>query len=328
MIARLVATETESERHIRPFNPNRDLSELATLIELAFGQDLALTGSHMVRDMRQMALWGPMLNVAQRLAPFLSGYVWIEDGHLVGNASLMPDDEPGAYSLSNVAVLPQCRGRGIGGALIDTAIEATRTAGGRRMLLQVRSDNELAIEMYHRRGFVRYDTLHEVNLRPGRWPLVVGVGDPHIRPVRARDSRELYQLVTESTPPQVLARRPIHRRRYRRGLGWQLQRYLQLLLDGCEKIELVVDKDEGLLAYGCVTTRIWRGPHELELSVRPQARGAWEEPLLTELMRLASFAPRFSLRGNISASHREALDVMERLGFETLRVLDQMSLDL
>jgi hypothetical protein len=98
MIARLASTQTGTQQHIRPFNPHRDLSELATLIELTFGQDLALTGSHMVRDMRQMALWGTMLNVAQRLTPFLSGYVWIEDGHLVGNVSLMPDDNPRVYS--------------------------------------------------------------------------------------------------------------------------------------------------------------------------------------------------------------------------------------
>ncbi|MBN1401516.1 MAG: GNAT family N-acetyltransferase [Anaerolineae bacterium] len=328
MIARLVASPAGTQQHIRPFNPHRDLGELATLIELTFGHDLALTGSHMVRDLRQMALWGPLLNVAQRLTRFLSGYVWIEDGHLVGNVSLIPDDEPGVYSLSNLAVLPEYRGRRIAGALVDTAIEGARAAGGRRVMLQVRSDNELAIGMYRRRGFVHYDTLHEVNLRPGRWPLVIGPCDPRIRPVRIRDGRELYRLVRESTPPEVLKRRPVHRRRYRRGLGWHLRGHLQLLLDGRETIEALVDGTGGLLAYGCVTARIWRGPHEFELYVRPEARGAWEEPLMTELFRLSSLVPRFSLRGNISASHKEALDVLEKFGFETLRVLDQMSLDL
>ena len=210
MIARLIS-EQATERHIRPFNPYRDLGQLADLIEATFGGDLALTGSRMVHDMRQLALWGPMLSLSQRIAPLLTGFVWYEGDRLIGNASLTRDAHSDTYSLSNVAVRPEHRARGIAGSLVDAAIDRAESSGAKRLLLQVRPDNQTAIALYRHRGFERYDTLHEVNLRPGSWPMTVGPRVSGLRRVRASDSRQLYDLAVSSTP-RSLAEKSLLRR--------------------------------------------------------------------------------------------------------------------
>ena len=327
MIARLIS-EQATERHIRPFNPYRDLGQLADLIEATFGGDLALTGSRMVHDMRQLALWGPMLSLSQRIAPLLTGFVWYEGDRLIGNASLTRDAHSDTYSLSNVAVRPEHRARGIAGSLVDAAIDRAESSGAKRLLLQVRPDNQTAIALYRHRGFERYDTLHEVNLRPGSWPMTVGPRVSGLRRVRASDSRQLYDLAVSSTPRATLLRHPVQARAFRRGLGWQLGQYLQLLLDGQEQTEVVATEEDRIVGFGRATTRLWRGPHEFELYVAHDHRGTWEMHILYELFRLIANRSRYSMRGYISASHVEALAAVEKVGFETLRHLDQMSLEL
>ena len=55
--------------------------------------------------------------------------------------------------LANIAVLPSCRGLGIGGALLDEILEISRNDGAFRTFLEVRESNEAAIGLYRSRGF-------------------------------------------------------------------------------------------------------------------------------------------------------------------------------
>lgn len=324
MVAHVAAQA--AAQHVRPFNPRRDLDQLATLIQECFGDDLRATGSTMVQEMREMAQWGPLLNVAQQVTPFLSGYVWIEDGRLMGNVSLTREHALEGYILSNVAVTAPQRGRGIASVLVDTALAEARSAGAHRVELQVRAGNALANGLYARRGFVQYDTQHELGLRAGAWPVILDDMAPALRPVRLGDGRRLYDLVVASTPASALAHHPVRSGSYRRGLGWQVGQALAAVFEGRERIELVAADGDRLDAYGGVTMQLWRGPHELQLWVRPEARGRWERPLLEALFRRLYRAPRFAIRSSVSSSHPEALEALRSLGFETLRILDQMCL--
>ena len=142
MIAQMYEAEAESA-HIRPVNLPHDLTALAELIEIAFGEELVTSDSHMVQDMRRAALIGGLLWMASGAR--LSGFVWVEDNQIVGNITLNQD--PHAWShwfISNVAVLPSYRRRGIAGRLLDTALGQIRANHGRRVRLQVRQDYETA----------------------------------------------------------------------------------------------------------------------------------------------------------------------------------------
>lgn len=55
--------------------------------------------------------------------------------------------------LGNVAVDPEVRGRGIGGALVDAVVDRVRARGAAECYLEVRESNLDAQAIYGRRGF-------------------------------------------------------------------------------------------------------------------------------------------------------------------------------
>lgn len=76
--------------------------------------------------------------------------IW-EDSLLVGAALLevlVPESE-----LHSLAVLPGKRRRGLGAALLKSALSAARKRGATEMFLEVRRSNQGAIALYERAGF-------------------------------------------------------------------------------------------------------------------------------------------------------------------------------
>jgi len=79
------------------------------------------------------------------------------DDELVGWCDITPMRVLAAYagvSTLGMGLLAGWRGKGLGHQLIVRALDAARTLGLRRVELQVRADNEAAIALYRRVGFV------------------------------------------------------------------------------------------------------------------------------------------------------------------------------
>lgn len=300
--------------HIRPFVPHRDMAGLATLIETAFGPELAATGSHIVQDLRQMAMLGPFLRPTGRVVAPFAGLVWIEDGRLVGNISLSPEKHDGhVWTVSNVAVLPEYRGRGIGGQLVDAGISLAREREARRLLLQVRADNAVAIGLYRHRGFVTVDTVHDLLLHRYAWPVSVGAPGGALRRPRLADRMAIRALRGRPQPHPVL---------------WQANLLLRYLVTGERTLEVVAAPEGEVVGYAIAEAHAQGGPHEVSLYTRPGRRGRWEAAMLEWLLAHLRAGAARPVRTTISAQHLEALEAAESLGFRTVRVLDQMELDL
>jgi len=56
-------------------------------------------------------------------------------------------------------VRPEARGAGIGALLLEACIADARLAGVETMILTVTAENETAVRLYERHGFVAYGTL-------------------------------------------------------------------------------------------------------------------------------------------------------------------------
>jgi ribosomal protein S18 acetylase RimI-like enzyme len=148
-----------SSPQLRKISIREDLLEVADLIELCFSSTLDEDGRDYLRHLRRAAhdayylSW--LQSAAERLSAPLNGFVWEENGRIVGNLSLIPMLRGGriVYWIANVAVHPDFRRRGIGRKLTQQAITHLRERGVHSAWLQVRSDNPPAQELYRSLGF-------------------------------------------------------------------------------------------------------------------------------------------------------------------------------
>lgn len=148
-----------SHGFIRPVDPRRDLLPIADLIELSFAHQMDEDGRDYLRHIRRAARdlqfqrWVKGSNEQVSLPLF--GYVWEEDGQIVGNLSLIPfkQNEVWRYLVANVATHPAYRGRGIARQLTQKGIDHTRKHGVSAVWLQVRDDNPIAYQLYRDLGF-------------------------------------------------------------------------------------------------------------------------------------------------------------------------------
>lgn len=145
--------------NLRPFNLGRDLTEVADLIELCFAETLDRDGQRYLSQMRSAARSSSFLRWASRVSESvslpLSGYVWEESGHVVGNLSLIPFNTGfrRIYLIANVAVHPDHRRKGIARSLTQAALTSLQRRGEEYPWLQVRADNPGAQELYASLGF-------------------------------------------------------------------------------------------------------------------------------------------------------------------------------
>lgn len=147
------------DSHIRAIELRRDLASIADLIDLCFSDQMDAEGRDYIRHVRQIARQLGNFFVAgttpeNSQLPF-HGYVWEENGRIVGNLTLIQvrKIDRGTYLIANVAVHPDWRGRGIGKLLTERAIAHVRAHRGQKIHLQVRVDNPSAIHIYQDLGF-------------------------------------------------------------------------------------------------------------------------------------------------------------------------------
>lgn len=148
--------------HIRAIDIRHDLAAIADLIEIAFAGQMDAEGRDYLRHIRQISrsLGSYILdgNTPESSQFPFHGYLWEEDGRIIGNLTLIPVRKRSTrtYFIANVAVLPAFRGRGIARQLTDRAISHIKANQGRQVFLQVRLDNPVAQHIYYESGFEEF----------------------------------------------------------------------------------------------------------------------------------------------------------------------------
>jgi ribosomal-protein-alanine N-acetyltransferase len=77
--------------------------------------------------------------------------------------------------VNNIAVHPECRGLGLGEAMMRYAIARVRAAGAEFMTLEVRPSNAAAVTLYKKLGFEVLGTRKNYYTRPDEDALVLGL---------------------------------------------------------------------------------------------------------------------------------------------------------
>jgi ribosomal protein S18 acetylase RimI-like enzyme len=312
------------------FRPGRDLQEVISLLEAGFGDDLEARDRRWLADLSAVSGAGPLFTWLTWFVPpgnqAFKGFVWHVNGRLVGNASVMRSGED-LWIIANVVTHPDYRRRGIARGLMEAAIEAARASGARQIQLQVRADNAGAQQLYKRLGFWHMNAATALRLPNASESRRLGVpadGWTLVRTgssTRARARKLLARAgeVNRGGPTGLVAQAIEHTGPLSRVDDWMQgrRRYAWAATAGGEFRGMIA-------AHGMR----WRGPHRLDMVISPTWQGRVEATLVDVALTALSRHPTFDIEAEINASRPEAIDALVRAGFQTIRTLDRLALDL
>jgi GNAT superfamily N-acetyltransferase len=292
---------------LRPVNLRTDLLPLADLIEIAFADTMDSSGRAAVREMRSLSRLGPGLSVLLGMNDLAQGvglgFVWMEDGRIVGNTSIYPANVPTGPSwiIANVAVHPNYRGRGIARQLVQASLAMIRQRSRGRSVsavLQVDADNAIARHVYERLGFVAERAWTQwKRSSTARTPPPFHDPSVYITRRRAREWRAEYDLAQRLRPAAQGGMgwlRPLHPSLFRRSLFTAIRDLISLR--SFERLVIRGERDD-LRAMMWVESGFATSSVQLTLMVEPEYQGVYGEALINLLAR------RYSLRSALTIEH-------------------------
>jgi GNAT superfamily N-acetyltransferase len=294
------------------------MADVAVLITRSFPRGVDQSGRRLLAQMRSLGRAGALgWLIAPLFIPsgaYSEGFVWEEDGAIVGNASLHEvEGAPGRFVLANVAVDPACRRRGIGRALVQASLDFARQRGASEVLLQVEADNEAAIRLYTGLGFRVLTTRTLWTLRPGPSYSVADAARD-TRPAFPDEWKDQWTLAQRLHPEGLVWPYPLSAQFFRRKgkLG-------SLVLGGLQHWGWPA---EGPRAWITARRSLDYGAWRLILMVESEARGGAEAPLLRRaLSELSGRARSIALDYPAGAAVTE----LGLLGFTAERTLTWMA---
>ncbi|MBK9751553.1 MAG: GNAT family N-acetyltransferase [Chloroflexi bacterium] len=291
---------------LRPVNLRTDLAPLADLIELAFADTMDSSGRAAIREMRTLSRVAPglgaLLNVNEVAQGIGLGYVWIEDGRLVGNTSVYPAHLPRSFGsswiIANVAVHPDYRGRGIARQLMQASMDMIRKRGhATTTVLQVEDGNDVARHLYESLGFTADRTFH-IWRRSSTARIPAPQDAVYItrrRPDEWKAEYDLAQRVRPNAQGGMGWLRPLTTGLFRPSLTKMISDLFNMR--SIERLIVRTDTDHVLRASLWIESAFASSSVQLSLLVDPDYAGVYDDALLNLAAR------RFGLRSALMIEH-------------------------
>lgn len=327
MVAKAESQSDSSFRGARLLDPLRDFGAVARLLEEAFRPDQNFPFSNLPL-LRGFGIFLWTLSYAPGFPEMTTGFVWVEEGRIVGNVTLSPaENRLDRYMITNVAVKPSYRRRGIARALMQESIMHLRTLQVKTALLNVRPINSGAIKLYRDLGFAELETRGEWR-RAASHTSISGVWHPiELRPLRESDYRPASELVRAAATVNGARHHPI-RNLFAPSADERMVEALGDFLTGQTTGRWALDMDGGLAALMLLRAQRLVGAHHLSVEVQPGLRGRVENDLLVFALRELEHFPTREIRVGVENAHPQWIAALEQNGFKTHDALTLMALTL
>lgn len=320
------AGEQSVQRGVRPFDIGRDLRPVARLIAEAFADELDENGEAALRELRILGHMSGLIRLLTRgtgeLQDVFNGFVWIEDGKLVGNVTVQrANSNSGRWQIANVAVAPAYRGRGISRALMETAIDYIGEMGGSWAVLQVRANNPIARGLYERMGFENMGGTTEMYI--ARAPREVEPSSElPLRPFGSGQSGLLYELTTSQQTAESQWWRAVRKSDFEVPFEQQLGEWFSSIVGREHTYRMAIqeynNRFEGALL---LKARRWRGVHEMTLWFRSDVAEPYRRQLMNWALAKLQTYPVWPVRATLSTSYTATQDALRRYGFSERHTL-------
>ena len=313
--------------HIRKMDLSRDLVGVADLIETCFPIHLDPDGQDYIREMRRAArdlrLLGWLSPLSELGNVKASGFVWEEDGQIVGNLSLIPFKMNGVgfHLIANVAVHPEFRRRGIARSLTEWTLNNLRRHKEPYVWLQVRDNNKIAQRLYRSVGFVDKLKRTTWRIQPFNCKSSALITEPQVRLRRQvnGDWGDHEKWLRSSYPELMRWNLPVNFRRFEPGLFHRLVN----IIDGTVYRHWAIETRrelQGVVSWQKTdhyANNLWLAfPTEVEGEILTQA-------LILVLKRLSRKHPLA-----VDYPKGRCSEVFKALGFDRFRTLIWMRSDL
>ncbi len=322
---------------IRPFELGRDLRAVADLIADAFRTELDARGAAALREVRNMSRMGGLIRLlnlsTSELDGFFGGFVWVEEGAVVGNITVQKGDKFGSrWQIANVAVAPAWRGRGISRALMERAIRHVREMGGKWATLQVYEGNIVARTLYDHLGFEVMGGMTDLEVRrlhpEASRILAAGAAPlPALRSFSAHQWQPLFELANNQLGSMAQWWRPLRRSDFQPSLESLGGELMWNALGRRQVLRRCIQQGQRFEAAAILSAERWSGAHRLQMWVRPEHYGQVERGLVQWAVDTLRDYPALPLQASVAGEHVAALDALHAAGLRTLRTLLTMRLD-
>jgi ribosomal protein S18 acetylase RimI-like enzyme len=268
-------------------------------------------------------IW-PLVRLIQLFSPpardLMRGYVWEEDGQLVGITTVQRRGSTDVWIVGTVGVLPAYRRRGIARRLVVAALDLIRDHGGKRTFLGVIDGNLPAYQLYESLGFEHYSGSVDFQLIPEAAPSEPALPPGYtIIPLKRDDWRPRYELEKRISPESLLKYEPVEVGRFRMPflmrLIWPLIMYAQGM--HVRNFAILTDPEGKILArFGYTIPTRRKGLNNLEIRL-DQDHPELALFIITYLMnKVVSLSPNRRTEISVPKWMPAVASAVEAAGFE------------
>lgn len=199
----------------------------------------------LVEGMKNLSRMWPLIRLIQALSPplrdLLRGYVWEEDGQMVGTTIVQRRGSTDIWIVGTVGVLPAYRRRGIARKCVEAGIDLIRKQGGTKAILTVIDGNVPAYALYEDLGFEDYMGEFDHEARLEEVPPAPSLPEGYVQsPLGTFDWQPRYELEERISPESLLKYEPVEVGRFRQPAMMRLLYPLIMVAQGTRDKDFVI----------------------------------------------------------------------------------------